>query len=62
MVQKIDAFTFNHSDQPNVLTPGTYSSTELKQKLDSRGEQLRLQGNAIIDAMGLQFKLEAKYK
>ncbi|MFC3797898.1 hypothetical protein [Cohnella sp. GCM10012308] len=50
MLEKLNGFTFNHSDQADRLSD-SLTADEVKEKFDSRGEELRLAVNALIDAL-----------
>ncbi|CAI6073732.1 hypothetical protein [Cohnella sp. JJ-181] len=50
MLEKLNGFTFNHSDQADRLSD-SLTADEVKEKFDSRGEEVRLALNAIVDAL-----------
>lgn len=49
-LEKLNGFTFNHSDQQDRLYDAM-SSAEVKQRFDSRAEELRAKFNALIDKL-----------
>jgi hypothetical protein len=49
-LQKMGAFSFNHTEAPDDLN-SIYTATEIKEKWDSRANELRTTINTVIDAL-----------
>jgi hypothetical protein len=49
-LEKLNNFSFNHSDQPDALYE-TMSALEVKENFDSRAEEVRIKLNSLIDQL-----------